>query len=354
MVIYIWGIGRKSQDMIDAGAIQFDHIVGFVETQKSTSAFMGKPVYSFEEFLEVGNFDYLFIAVKRNDAIFNLCKSYQVDLNKICFMYPNKIEQNTEKNLNIAKNILTQNGYLCVCENYGISVKDWIAEDAIIYEKLNKYSNFRIDEKNNYYISEDKYMKAGNLNSYFWQDLWAAKKIYQNAPKEHFDIGSRIDGFIAHILSFGTKVNLIDIRPLKVTIDNLTFTCADATNLDTIEDDSIESLSALCSLEHFGLGRYGDPIDPDACFKCFAAINRKMKSGGNVYIAVPIGKEHIEFNAHRVFYASTVVDCFEGCTLKEFSSAKNDEYEENIDIHKYDKDASLGGTRFGLFHMVKR
>ena len=60
-------------------------------------------------------------------------------------------------------------------------------------------------------------------------------------------------------------------------------------------------MSALCSLEHLGLRRYGDKIDPEACFKCFDAIQKKARKGGKLYISVPIGKECVEFNAHLFF-----------------------------------------------------
>ena len=52
-------------------------------------------------------------------------------------------------------------------------------------------------------------------------------------------------------------------------------------------------MSALCSLEHFGLGRYGDAIDPEACFKCFDQIQKKLKKGGNLYISLPVGQAHL-------------------------------------------------------------
>lgn len=351
--VYIWGTGQKCENMINAGAFVMHEIAGFVETQKSTDQFKGKKVYSLDEFLRTESFEHLLVTVKKNDAIYELCSLYHIDLQKVCFVFPCISENNLQKNLKIAKDILTEKGYSSICENYGIPDIEWIREDAKTYEKLNTRDSFKIDNRNNFYISRDKFESAGTVNSYFWQDLWAAKKIFLNKPQEHFDIGSRVDGFIAHLLSFGTKVNLIDIRALNVDIENLKFTCSDATNLDEIDDNSIESLSALCSLEHFGLGRYGDPIDPEACFKCFEAINKKVKPDGNIYIAVPIGKEHIEFNAHRVFYPSTIVDNFRDCELLEFSVAKNNVYEENVDIHKYDNDASLGGARFGLFYFRK-
>lgn len=347
---YIWGTGRKCKDLLMSGALDLTTIEGFVETQKCGDLFENKPIFSLEELNE---YDYLIIAIKRNDSIYELCNRYRMDLKKVCFVFPCRKENDEEKNISIAKTVMTDIGYRLVCEYYGKSNIDWIEEDARKYQNLNKRSTFEIKSENNFYITSEKYEAAGNITSYFWQDLWAAKKIIKSNPTMHYDIGSRVDGFIAHLLAADVNVNLIDIRPLDLLVDNLSFTCADATNLDNVEDESIESLSALCSLEHFGLGRYGDPIDPEACFKCFDAIQRKVKSGGNIYISVPIGKEHIEFNAHRVFYAKTIIDCFSDCELVEFSSTKNDFYEENIDVHEYDRDASLGGARFGLFHLRK-
>ncbi len=229
-----------------------------------------------------------------------------------------------------------------------------IRKEAIEYERNNSHLSFRYSRNQEYIIYRDRWENAGTVNSYFWQDLWAAKRIIEQRPEVHYDIGSRLDGFISHLLSYGQKVNMIDIRPLPFHIEGLTFTQADATCLSSVDDKSIKSISALCSLEHFGLGRYGDDIDPDACYKAFDSIQKKMQSGGNIYISVPIGNEHLEFNAHRVFFAQTIVDCFENSELKEFSSCYLDEYIENIDIHRYDDWEKLGGDRFGLFWFVKR
>lgn len=108
-------------------------------------------------------------------------------------------------------------------------------------------------------IIGDKYASAGTMGNYFWQDLWAAKLIYKSGIKEHFDIGSRIDGFIAHLLAMDVHVSLIDIREFPAEVENLNTIVDDAISLYQIPDDSIKSMSALCSIEHFGLGRYGDP-----------------------------------------------------------------------------------------------
>jgi hypothetical protein len=154
---------------------------------------------------------------------------------------------------------------------------------------------------------------------YFHQDLWAARQIYQRRPVRHVDVGSRMDGFIAHLLTF-MPVTVIDVRALDAQISGLTFTQADATNLVGIESNSIDSLSSLHAVEHFGLGRYGDPVDAQACFAGMAALARVLKPGGHLYFGVPIGRERVEFNAHRVFAPETVLRAFSALELVSFAA----------------------------------
>lgn len=164
--------------------------------------------------------------------------------------------------------------------------------------------------------------KAGTAGGhYFCQDLWAARRIFQRRPLAHVDIGSRVDGFVAHLLTF-MPVFVVDIRPLPSNVEGLTFMQADATSLSNIDDDSIESLSSLHAIEHFGLGRYGDPIDPAACFNAMRSLARVLKPSGHLYFSVPVGRERVEFNAHRVFAPETIINLMRdaGLALASFSA----------------------------------
>lgn len=337
--------------MCVGGGVNEDQIIGYIESKKSRELYKGKKVFDMLEIPD--DFDVILVANQYGKEIYDYCHSKGISLDKFCFMKPIPQEIDIENNFRLAKLILDASWYDKVCAEFGRVENDWIQEDARLYSMLNVHPTMEIRDEYRMSIYTDKISTAGSVNSYFWQDLWAARKIYKESPQKHYDIGSRVDGFIAHLLAFRDNVDLIDIRPLDREVDGLNFICEDATNLNSFHDNSIESISALCSLEHFGLGRYGDTIDPDACYKCFEAIGRKTKKNGNIYISVPIGKEHIEFNAHRVFFASTIIDAFPGCELIEYSCAYNGFIEYNIDIHKYDNDISLGGSRFGLFHLKK-
>ena len=192
--------------------------------------------------------------------------------------------------------------------------------DVEKYIRLNQRDEFAFDKKYEYPFISDWRKDAGYPGGYFWMDYWGAKNVIANHPKEHYDIGSRIDGFVSHMMLFpDIKLHIIDVRPLSKPLPGVHFCQADATNLENIADESIESLSALCSFEHFGLGRYGDPIDPEACFKAFKASQRVVKRGGYIYICVPVGCNRVYFNAHRVFHPQVIIDEYDQCECIEMS-----------------------------------
>ena len=180
-----------------------------------------------------------------------------------------------------------------------------------------------------YPVFDEMYSEAGDVSDYLHQDLWAARKIYEARPKRHVDIGSRIDGFIAHLLVF-MPVDYVDIRPLNREIKNLTVIQADAVGLSLFEDSSLVSISTLSVAEHFGLGRYSDPIDPMGCFTFMSALARVLAPGGRLYFSVPVGRERVEFNAHRVFALQTVLAHFRDLTLVSFSFIQDSRLHENV------------------------
>jgi hypothetical protein len=69
-----------------------------------------------------------------------------------------------------------------------------------------------------------------------------------------------------------------------------------------------DSLSSLHAVEHFGLGRYGDPVDLFGHVKGFNSLAALIKPGGMLYLSMPIGPERVDFNANRVFAVQTILD----------------------------------------------
>ncbi len=192
------------------------------------------------------------------------------------------------------------------------------------YQKMNDLPSFQFRIRDAFPILTDMDSAAGIVGGhYFHQDLWAAKKIFKQRPSQHVDIGSRTDGFIAHLLVF-MPVTVVDIRPIESDIEGLTFTQDNAEELGRFSSDSVSSLSSLHVAEHFGLGRYTDPIDPHACFRFMDSLQRVLAPGGRLYFSVPVGRERVEFNAHRVFAPETILRSFSKLQLISFSFIGDD------------------------------
>lgn len=147
---------------------------------------------------------------------------------------------------------------------------------------------------------------AGNARGhYFHQDLLVAQFIFKNNPRRHIDVASRIDGFVAHVASY-RKLEILDVRPFpKSEHPNIQFIQADLTK--DVNLGPTDSLSCLHALEHFGLGRYSDPIDVNGHISGIKNMINMISKDGRLYVSVPIStKEGVHFNAHRVFAVKSV------------------------------------------------
>ena len=62
-----------------------------------------------------------------------------------------------------------------------------------------------------------------------------------------------------------------------------------------------DSALSISSFEHDGLGRYGDPLDPDGDLRAMQEARRMLNPGGLLYLAVPVGRDCLVWNAHRIY-----------------------------------------------------
>jgi len=166
----------------------------------------------------------------------------------------------------------------------------------------------------------DRFEEGGETNNeYFWQDLLVARWIHEAEPLKHVDIGSRVDGFVAHVASF-REIEVFDVRPVTTRIPGVSFTQADLMESNSIKPLVVnggycDSLSCLHAIEHFGLGRYGDPINPYGYQHGLANMAQLLRAGGTFYLSTPIGQERVEFNANWVFDPHNILRCCENAGM---------------------------------------
>ena len=217
------------------------------------------------------------------------------------------------------------------------------------YSRANARDSLRFSVAESWYRSFDRFEDAGALpQHYFHQDLWAAKKLFAAGTTEHVDVGSRVDGFIAHILTF-CRVTYVDVRPLELDWDGFSFKKGLITDLP-FADGSVPSLSSLHVIEHIGLGRYGDPVDPEGPWKAARELTRVLAPGGRLLIGVPTGRERVCFDAHRVLDPQTTREMFGSLELVSFSFVTDEN--RYVESATFDQ-ARLAEHGCGLFEFRK-
>jgi hypothetical protein len=173
-----------------------------------------------------------------------------------------------------------------------------------------KKQNERDGSKWNVYLTRPRFQERSEPSGtasghYFHQDLLVARRIFLSRPVKHVDVGSRIDGFVAHVAAF-RPIEVVDLRPQTNKIPNVTFWQHDLTSLPPEWVGYCDSLSCLHVLEHFGLGRYGDALDINGYRRGNDSLPKKLRQNGNLYLSVSIGAEPIQFNTPSVFSVKTI------------------------------------------------
>lgn len=199
------------------------------------------------------------------------------------------------------------------CMGWGFDARKMVSKIRGIgplYKERRFYEQQRLssDEPNQFPITkifpfyEDRYETAGEASGhYFHQDLYVAREIFNRKPERHVDVGSSIYGFVSHVATFRT-IEVLDIRPMRSSVKGVTFIQQDIMEIDENMLGYTDSISCLHALEHFGLGRYGDPIDYSGWAKGLSNLTSMLEPGGMLYLSVPTGStQRVEFNAHRVF-----------------------------------------------------
>jgi len=151
---------------------------------------------------------------------------------------------------------------------------------------------------------------------YIYHPAWAARIIKKINSETHIDISSTLS--FSSMLSAFVPVEFYDYRPANIKLDGLESKKADLLCLP-FKSGSIRSISCMHTVEHIGLGRYGDPMDQEADLKAIKELKRVTAPGGNLIFVVPVGRPKIAFNAHRIYSYGQILSYFKGFRLQEFS-----------------------------------
>lgn len=176
-----------------------------------------------------------------------------------------------------------------------------------------------------------------------------ARILNDLTPKEHVDISSSI--IFCGIASAFVPIRHYDYRTPRLELPGLICGSQDLVKL-SFEDNSIDSLSCMHVIEHIGLGRYGDPINPVGDELAAKELKRVLAPGGNLLIVVPVAERaRIRFNGHRIYDVAKVKALFAGLELIEFSFL-NDSKSNKFTRHATELD--VRGSDYGCGCFVFR
>lgn len=143
-------------------------------------------------------------------------------------------------------------------------------------------------------------IKTKNNYVYGTLDEWvnAAMGIYPVRGLDVVNMGSLTPWYEAMILLNGG-------RPVTVDYNRIITRTKRVTTMTAAEHEgdgrSFDYGLSISSFEHDGLGMYGDPLDPDGDLKAMRKMQRMLKPGAILLLAVPTGKDKILFNNARIY-----------------------------------------------------
>jgi hypothetical protein len=188
-------------------------------------------------------------------------------------------------------------------------------------------SRFQIKWEERFPVLGEDTAQTGFDRHYVYHTAWAARCLAESKALKHIDISSSL--YFCSIASAFIPIDFYDFRPADIILSNLTSQSANLCNLH-FESNSIPSLSCMHTVEHIGLGRYGDPIEPNGDLKAMLELQRVLAPGGNLFFVVPVGKSTVRFNAHRIYKYDQILKAFSGLILVKFSLITENYYDGGL------------------------
>lgn len=224
-----------------------------------------------------------------------------------------------------------------------------VLRDFRAFKAQDSGKRFRLSFKELYPQPFDRTIQTGFDRHYVYHTSWAARVLAETKPEKHIDISSSL--YFGGIVSAFLPVEFYDYRPADLSLSGFSSNEGDLMRLP-FPDDSVRSLSCMHTVEHVGLGRYGDPLDPEGDVKAAKELARALAPDGSLLFVVPMGKDaKIEFNAHRIYSYESVLALFPELTVKEFAFIP----EHEGPVVRHADPALLANESYacGCFHFTK-
>jgi len=215
---------------------------------------------------------------------------------------------------------LTQIGFLM---NSRIKLENWYIDESTGPQK-----SFSEDEIN-VMIAKAKLRLPGESYDTTDKCIYESLDNFSIKDKSVFVMGSTIPWYEAIILSLGGIPFTIDYNKPMYFHPQLTVMTVEDYWKSPFKADFAFSIS---SFEHDGLGLYGDPIDPNGDIRAMREMKNILNKNGILFLAVPIGKDKIVWNAHRIYGKERLPLLIENWELLGTVGMEDEDIERNTGI----------------------
>ena len=117
-----------------------------------------------------------------------------------------------------------------------------------------------------------------------------------DASASVLDVGSGDSILPFQLASSGNRVTSVDVRSYPLKHPHLRSVAGDAMHLP-FADSTFDCVTCISTLEHVGIGYYGDPIADTGWLDCAADMLRVLRPAGRLILTVPFGmpgKNHLQ------------------------------------------------------------
>ena len=181
----------------------------------------------------------------------------------------------------------TMNGAVKLEYKYANDCSDEIQDfinKGFTQEAFSRYLEMARNRENNYYGPTDQW-------------LHEALDKYPIKGKDVCIMGSTCPWYEAIAIERGANsCTVVEYSPRESFHPDITYIQPHA-----VGEQKFDACFSISSYEHDGLGRYGDPLNPNGDVEAMANTKSLLNEGGVLYLAVPIGVDKVVFNVHRVY-----------------------------------------------------
>lgn len=128
--------------------------------------------------------------------------------------------------------------------------------------------------------------------------LYEALDKYSIHRKKVAVMGSTSPWYEAICMNYGGNCTTIEYNPIFSE-------CPELRVISPLEyqknPELFDAALSISSFEHDGLGRYGDPLNPDGDLKAMDQLRSMLHPGSLVYLSIPLGKDTLVWNLHRIY-----------------------------------------------------